>query len=144
MTSDPLASIRALYNVPARVGMAVTVDGRRARILGNDQAHLLCESVDSGDRFLAHPTWRVQYWATPTPEEARDWAIYERLARERRQETRVAEDLDLALTLAAAENPSWAVESHEGTVTAEFPSASREGTDEQMLRLLADVEAAGE
>lgn len=53
--------VRSYYRVPARVGMIVTIDGRRARIVGFDGARLkVCLHGQPGV-YWAHPTWNVVY-----------------------------------------------------------------------------------
>jgi len=119
---DPLETIRDAYNVPARLGMAVIVDGRRARITGVNGTSLECTEVETGTVFITHPTWMITYLHTPTEQEARDWAVFERLAREKRT-------VDVAV-----EEPE-----NRARVTVRFPDPGREGTEEQLLHLLDEV-----
>lgn len=57
-------SIRRRYGVPAKRGMAVTVDGQPATITGSSRTaeHLMVRFDDEPRRtHPIHPTWRVEY-----------------------------------------------------------------------------------
>ena len=56
-----LAYIRAFYGVPARVGMHVTIDGKRGMIAGADGGHLRVLLDADASTVYAHPTWNVVY-----------------------------------------------------------------------------------
>jgi len=55
--------VRKNYNVPARVGMRVTVNGKPG-IIAEDRGHHIGVNFDSdkpGHVLPAHPTWKVEY-----------------------------------------------------------------------------------
>ncbi len=57
--------IRQAYDVPAKRGMRVTVDGHGGKITGSDGQYLRVR-FDGGRRSLkCHPTWRVVYHTLP-------------------------------------------------------------------------------
>lgn len=58
---DPCAYIRQMYNVPARVGMRVIVNGRSGVII--DATHHLIVDFGQGELGSCHPTWRIEYVA---------------------------------------------------------------------------------
>lgn len=53
--------IRDRYNVPAKRGMRVTVDGEAGVIVGTVNAHLRVKFGDAKHSTPCHPTWRVTY-----------------------------------------------------------------------------------
>lgn len=58
---NSLAYIRAFYGVPARVGVHVTIDGKRGMIAGADGGHLRVLLDADASTVYAHPTWNVVY-----------------------------------------------------------------------------------
>ncbi len=75
MTSNLAAHIEriaGLYNVPAALGVEMTVGGQRPRtgtIVGADQMSLILKDAD-GNTFKAHPTWKATYHEDPPA-----WAV---------------------------------------------------------------------
>lgn len=53
--------IRSAYNVPAKRGMRVTIDGRSGVITGSCQAYLRVRFDGEKSSRFCHPTWRVVY-----------------------------------------------------------------------------------
>lgn len=53
--------VRDYYGVPAKRGMAVTVDGHQAKIVGFAGARLRVRLHGQPGVHLAHPTWNVVY-----------------------------------------------------------------------------------
>lgn len=51
--------VRRWYGVPARRGGRVRFDGALGTILSAD--HRLRVRLDTGERVILHPTWRVEY-----------------------------------------------------------------------------------
>lgn len=62
-----LSYIRASYQVPARRGRPVKVDGREGIIVGGQDGHLLVKLRGEETPVPCHPTWRVQYFTEPPP-----------------------------------------------------------------------------
>ena len=55
------AYVRAAYDVPAKRGMRITIDGRPATIVGFAGARLRIRRDGEKRTAVTHPTWRVDY-----------------------------------------------------------------------------------
>lgn len=53
--------VRRMYKVPAKRGMAVTVDGKTGRIVSFPGAYLGVRFDGERHTQLCHPTWKVAY-----------------------------------------------------------------------------------
>jgi len=53
--------IRTHYQVPAKRGMRVVVDGKYGRITGFQNQYILVKFDDARFSVPCHPTWRVVY-----------------------------------------------------------------------------------
>lgn len=55
--------IRRSYNVPAKIGGRVKLDGQPGRICSTEAARLAIhlDGMPARHRVYAHPTWRMEY-----------------------------------------------------------------------------------
>lgn len=56
-----MAYIRKFYDVPAKRGMRVTVNGWPGTITGSDGAYIKVRYDGGSVSHPCHPTWRVEY-----------------------------------------------------------------------------------
>ncbi len=63
MIGMSMQRIREYYNVPARRGMRITMDGQPGVIVASDPTSMHLRVRFDGQRhsLRVHPTWRVEY-----------------------------------------------------------------------------------
>lgn len=57
----PAEYVRSYYNVPAKRGMRITIEGKPATIVGFRNAHLRIRIDGEQHVVNAHPTWEIDY-----------------------------------------------------------------------------------